>query len=138
MELLRKPTGPITPEFSFDIFCSFLLKKDLFLEKRSTDCNPNSFWILTVQDRPKTSPANAYCPSGIIDFSNIVYIDNLLVENSKKICIFDNKRVKLAKNGQRVPVFDVRFQIPFFYMAGSWVNCLFSLRCEDVVEASPQ
>ena len=70
-----------------------------FFKKRPTDCNPNSFWIVTVQDWPKTSSANVYCPLGTIDFSNIV--DNLLVENSKKkFCIFYNKRVKLAKNGQ--------------------------------------
>ena len=36
-----------------------------------------------------------------MDLSNIVDIDNLLVENpKKKFCIFDNKRVKLAKNGK--------------------------------------
>ena len=55
-----------------------------FQKKRPTDCNPNYFWILTVQDWPKTSPANAYYPLGLIDFWNIVDIDNLLVENSKK------------------------------------------------------
>ena len=43
---------------------------------RLTDYNPNSFCIVTVQDRPKTSPANAYCPLGTVDFSNIVEIDN--------------------------------------------------------------
>ena len=31
----------------------------------------------------KTSPNNTYCPLGITDFSNVVDIDNLLVENSK-------------------------------------------------------
>ena len=56
-----------------------------------TDYNPNSFWIVTVQDWPKTRPANAYCPSGTIEFSNVVHIDNLLVENSP---------VKLAKERQ--------------------------------------
>ena len=30
-----KPIGPITPEFSFDIFCSLLLKKDLFSKKKT-------------------------------------------------------------------------------------------------------
>ena len=73
----------------------------MFCFARRTDCNPNSFWIVTVQDWLKTSPANAYCPLGTIDFLNIVDIDNLLVENSeKKFCIFDNKQVKLAKNGK--------------------------------------
>ena len=56
-----------------------------FKKKGATDCNPNSFWIVTVQDWPKTNPANAYCPLGAIDFSNIVDIDNLLVENSKDL-----------------------------------------------------
>ena len=50
-------------------------------KKRPTDCNLNSFWILTVHDWPKTSPAKAYCPLGTIDFSNIKNTDNLLVEN---------------------------------------------------------
>ena len=36
-----------------------------------------------MQEWPKTIPANAYCPLGTIDFSNVVDIDNLLVENSK-------------------------------------------------------
>ena len=54
-----------------------------FFKKRPTDYNPNSFWIVTVQDWPKTSPAIAYCPLGTIDSSNFVYIDNFLVENSK-------------------------------------------------------
>ena len=83
MELLRKPIGPITPELSFDMFCSLLLKKGLS-KKGPTDCNPNSFWIVTVQDWPKTSPANANCPLETIDFSNIVDIDNLSVEISKE------------------------------------------------------
>ena len=70
------------------MFCSFLFKKDVFFlkKKRPTDCNPTSFWIVTVQDWPRTSPANALCPLGplgTIDFSNVVDIDNLFVENSK-------------------------------------------------------
>ena len=71
-----------------------------FQKKRPTDCNPNSFWIVTVQVWPKTSPAIAYCPLGTIEFSNIVDIDNLLVENSKKFCIIHNKQVKLAKTAK--------------------------------------
>ena len=63
------------------MFCSLLLKKP-------TDYNPNSFWIVTVQDWPKTSPTNTNCPLGTIDFSNVVDIDNLLVENSKLISAF--------------------------------------------------
>ena len=56
---------------------SFFLKKDRLITTRFF------FWILTVQEWPKTIPANAYCPLGTIDFSNVVDIDNLLVENSK-------------------------------------------------------
>ena len=54
-----------------------------FQKKRPTEFNPNSFWIVAVQDWPKTSPANAYCPLGTIDFSSVVDIDSLLVGNSK-------------------------------------------------------
>ena len=77
MGLLRKPVGPITPELSFDMFCSLLLKKVFFQKNRQNDCNPNSLWIVTVKDWPKISPANAYCPLGTIDFSNFVDIDNV-------------------------------------------------------------
>ena len=71
------------------MFCSLLLKKVFsFLKKRPTDYNflfffKDFFWIVTVQERLKTSPANTFCPLGTIDFSNVVDIDNLLVENSK-------------------------------------------------------
>ena len=58
-------------------------KKEFFFIKRPTDYNPNSFWIVTVQDWLKTSPANAFFPLGEIDFSKVVDIDNLLVENLK-------------------------------------------------------
>ena len=67
------------------MFCSLLLKKKSFFFKKKDrlittrfllDCNSGQEW-------PKTSPANIYCPLGTIDFSNIVDIDNLLVENSK-------------------------------------------------------
>ena len=68
--------------------CSLLLKKGVFSKKRPTDCTPNSFWFVTVHDWPKTSPASAFCPLGTIDFLDIVDIDNLLVENSKKILLF--------------------------------------------------
>ena len=64
----------------------FIIKKSLsfFLKKITpTDYNPIFFWIVTVQEWPKTIPANTFCPLGTIDFSNVVDIDNLLVENSK-------------------------------------------------------
>ena len=71
------------------MFCSLLLKKRLFFKKkRQTDSNPNHFWVVTVHFWPKTSPANAYCRLGTIDFSNIVDIDNLLVKNSKQNSAF--------------------------------------------------
>ena len=67
------------------MFCPLLFKKKSFFfkKKRPTDYNPIFFWTVTVQEWPKTSPANTYCPLGTINFSNVVDIDNLLVENSK-------------------------------------------------------
>ena len=41
------------------------------------------FWIVTVQDWHKTSPANADCPLGIFNFWNVIDIDILLVKKSK-------------------------------------------------------
>ena len=61
------------------MFCSLLLKKSLFFfkkKKRPTDYNPIFFWIVTVQEWPKTTPVNTYCPLRTIDFSNVVDIDN--------------------------------------------------------------
>ena len=43
----------------------------------------NIFWILTVQDWYKTSPANADCPLGIFNFSNVIDIDVLLIKKLK-------------------------------------------------------
>ena len=65
------------------MFCSLLLKKRSFFKKKDRLISTRFFWIVTVQEWPKTIPANAYCPLGTIDFSNIVDIDNLLVENLK-------------------------------------------------------
>ena len=90
LQLLRKPTGPVTPELSFDMFYSLLIKIVIF-KKNPTDCNTNSFWIVRVHDGLKTSPANAYCLLGLlgtIDFSKIVDIDKFLVKNSKKNSAF--------------------------------------------------
>ena len=53
------------------------------MRKRTTDYNPNYFCIVTVQDLTKTSPANAVCPLGTINFSNVMDIDNLLAKKSK-------------------------------------------------------
>ena len=81
------------------MFCSLLIKeKNFLLKKRPTDYNPNSFWIVTVQDWPKTSPANDYCPLKAIDFSKVADIDNFSCKLKNIFCIFDNQRVKLARN----------------------------------------
>ena len=84
------------------MFCSLLFKKSLFfLKKKKTDwLQPDFFWIVTVQEWPKTTPVNTYCPLRTIDFSNVVDIDNFCVETQNKFCFFDNQRVKLAKNGK--------------------------------------
>ena len=82
------------------MFCSLLLKKGIFFKKKTDWLQPDFFWTVTVQEWPKTSPANTCYPLGTIDFSNVVDIDNLLVENSKKILHFCDQRVKLAKNGK--------------------------------------
>ena len=65
------------------MFCSLInLKKiKFFLKKRRTVCNPNSFWILTVQDRSKTAPASAVLPLETLEFSNVIDTDSLLVKN---------------------------------------------------------
>ena len=83
------------------MFCSLLLKKCLFFSKKDRLITTRFFWTVTVQERPKTRPANAYCPLGTIDFLKIVDIDNLLVENSKiNSAFFNNQRVNLSKNGE--------------------------------------
>ena len=64
------------------MFCSLLLKI-FFLKKKDRLITTRFFWIVTVQEWPKTFPANTYCPLGTIDFWNVVDVDNLLVENSK-------------------------------------------------------
>ena len=59
----------------------FINKKKKVLFSKEKD-RLNSFWIETVPDSPKTSPANAHCPLGTINFSNILDIDNFLVEKT--------------------------------------------------------
>ena len=63
------------------MFSSLLNIKRSF-SLRPTDFNPNTFWIVTVQDWSKTSPANAYRPLGTLNFVNLIDIENLLVKNS--------------------------------------------------------
>ena len=60
--------------------------------------NRNSFWIVTIHDRSKTSPVNAYGSLGKLKFSNVIDIDNLLVKNSKR-----NRKtqVEIVKNSKR-------------------------------------
>ena len=85
------------------MFCYLInIKKiELFFYKKPTDDNPNYFWIVTVQGWQRTSPVNADCQLGIINFWNVIDIDILLVKKSKnKCCVFDNQRIKLAKNGK--------------------------------------
>ena len=48
-----------------------------------TDYNPIYFWIVTVHDWSKTSPANAVCSLGALNYSNVIDIDILLVKKSK-------------------------------------------------------
>ena len=57
--------------------------------------------MVTVQDWHRTSPANADCPLGKFNFWNVIDIDVLLVKKIKiKCCVFDNQRIKFAKNGK--------------------------------------
>ena len=71
-----------------------------FLYKKPTDDNQNYFWIVTVHDWYKTSPANVYCSLRICHFSDVIDINFLLVKISKiYAAFFDYQRVKLAKNG---------------------------------------
>ena len=65
------------------MFCSLLFKKSLFFKKKDRLIPTRFFWIVTVQEWPKISPANTYYQLGTIDFSNVVDMDNLFVENSK-------------------------------------------------------
>ena len=67
------------------MFSSLIKIKNQLLEKRWTDYNPKSFWIVTVQDCSKTSLDNAHHLLGILNFINVIDIDNLLVKNAKKI-----------------------------------------------------
>ena len=60
----------------------------IFFYRKPTDDNRNYFWIVTVQDWYKTSPANADCPLGIFYFGNVIDIDILLVKNSKILMRF--------------------------------------------------
>ena len=60
--MLRKAIGSITIELWFEMFGFLINLKKVDLNKRPTDYNPNAFWILTVQDWAKTSPANAVRP----------------------------------------------------------------------------
>ena len=51
--------------------------------KRPTDNNPNHFWIVSIQDWSKTTPANVVCQLRKLNFSSIIDIDILLVKKSK-------------------------------------------------------
>ena len=84
------------------MFCYLInIKKIDFFYRKTTDDNPNYFWIVRVQDWYRTSPANADWPLRIFNFLNVIDIDILFVKKSKnKCCVFDNQRIKLAKTGK--------------------------------------
>ena len=84
------------------MFCYLInIKKiELFFLKKPTDDNPNYFRIVTFQGWYRTSPANADCPLGIFNIWNVInrFFVSEKIEN--KCCVFDNQRIKLAKNGK--------------------------------------
>ena len=85
------------------MFCYLInIKKIDFFYKKPTDDNPNYFfWIVAVQDRYRTSPANVDCPLGIFNFWNVIDIDILFAKKIKsKCCVFDIHRIKLAKTAK--------------------------------------
>ena len=50
---------------------------------KKTDWLKSNFWIVTVQDWSKTSPACALCPFRTPFFSKVIDIDILLAKQSK-------------------------------------------------------
>ena len=83
------------------MFCYLInIKRSIFFYKKPTDDNSNYFWIVTVQDWYRTSPANVDCSFVIFIFWNVIDIDILLVKVKIKCCNFDNQRIKLAINGK--------------------------------------
>ena len=76
-------------------------KIEFFFNKKTTDDNPNCFWIVMVQECYRTSPVNVDCPLGTFNLWNVIDIDILLVKKSKiNAAFFDDQRIKLAKNGK--------------------------------------
>ena len=66
------------------MFCYLInTKKIEIFYKKPTDDNPNSFWIVTVQDWYRNCPANFDCPLGKFNFWNVIEIDILFVKKSK-------------------------------------------------------
>ena len=67
------------------MFCYLIniKKTEFFFVKKLTDDNPNSFWIITVQDWYRTSPANVDCPLGIFNLWYVIDLDILFVKKSK-------------------------------------------------------
>ena len=67
------------------MFCYLInIKKiEFFFIKKPTDDNPNYFWIVTVQDWYRTSPANVDFPLGLFNFWNVIDIDISLIKKSK-------------------------------------------------------
>ena len=52
--------------------------------KKPTDYNPNYFWIIPVQDWFKTSPANAICLLGTLNYSNVPNIHDIFLVKAQK------------------------------------------------------
>ena len=73
------------------MFGSLIIKIRIFSKKTRLIAIRTLFWIVTVHDGLKTNPANAYCLLGTIDFSNIVDIDNLLVEKKNSAILIINE-----------------------------------------------
>ena len=66
-----------------------------------TDCNPNYFWILTVEDYPKTNLFIAIRPLRTLNCFECFRSRYFVSKNIKReCCVFDIHRVKLAKNGK--------------------------------------
>ena len=58
------------------------IKRSIF-KKTASGYNPNYFWIVTVQDGSKTSPANAVRSLKTLNFSNLLDKEKFLDEKSK-------------------------------------------------------
>ena len=100
LELLWKSNGSITYELWFELFGSLIKtwRRSNFFNKKDRLITIQFFWIVIVQEWSKASFATAICTLGTLNSSTAVDINVLFVKKSKKkCCVFDNRRVKLAK-----------------------------------------